>query len=336
MAKTAFVYVWVILLIILLDCQSVNRTDGHFTDFCGPYLGQNPPGPEPEVFAPGVVCTGLYERDFTMTPEGDEIYYCTVLGNYDHAVIAGTRQIDGKWTKPEILTFSADSRYRYIEPHISPDGNRFFYVSNQPDSLGAPPQETEDIWVMTRTDTGWSDPVKLPAPVNTVHAEYFPSLTRGGTLYFTRRKQNERWDAIYRSSRHNNAWTEPERLGKEVNSGTAQFNAFIDPQERFLIVPVFGREDSYGSVDYYVSFRDENDIWSGPFNLGENVNTPGGLEFSPYISPDGLYFFFMSRRLKSKNENLTLSELNKWHKEPQNGNPDIYWMEAAFIEALKP
>lgn len=335
MLRTVHGLLWLIIFICLSDCQLISQTDDFLPDLSGPYLGQTPPGSEPEVFAPGIVSTGLYERDLTMTPEGDEIYYCTVLGNYDHAVIVGTRQIKGKWTRPEIMPFAADPGYMYIEPHISPDGNRFFYVSNQPDSVGAPPMQTEDIWVMNRTENGWGAPARLPAPVNTIHAEYFPTLTKGGTLYFTRRKVDEKWDAIYRSVWIDGAWTEPERLGKTVNAGTARFNAFVDPDERFLIVPVLGLQDSRGSVDYYVCFRDENDIWTGPFNLGNAVNTQGGLEFSPYISPDGRYFFFMSRRLEPREGKLSLSDLKKWNQEPRNGNPDIYWMDASFIGQLK-
>ena len=35
---------------------------------------------------------------------------------------------------------------------------------------------------------------------------------------------------------------------------------------------------------------------SEPVNLGPNINTPGGREYTPYVSPDGRYFFFMSTR----------------------------------------
>ena len=36
----------------------------------GPYLGQTPPGATGEVFAPGVVSTGMYTRDIAITPDG--------------------------------------------------------------------------------------------------------------------------------------------------------------------------------------------------------------------------------------------------------------------------
>ena len=45
----------------------------------GPYLGQTPPGTTPKLFAPGVVSTGLYERDFAVAPEGREFFYLSLI-----------------------------------------------------------------------------------------------------------------------------------------------------------------------------------------------------------------------------------------------------------------
>ena len=39
------------------------------------YLGQTPPGAVPQLFAPGIVGTGMHTRDFAMTPDGREIYF---------------------------------------------------------------------------------------------------------------------------------------------------------------------------------------------------------------------------------------------------------------------
>ncbi len=46
----------------------------------GPYLGQEPPGFEPRLFAPGVVSTGLATRDIAITPDGNELYFSVALG----------------------------------------------------------------------------------------------------------------------------------------------------------------------------------------------------------------------------------------------------------------
>ena len=40
---------------------------GAFPDRAGKYLGQRPPGAQPELFASGIVSTGLYERDVATT-----------------------------------------------------------------------------------------------------------------------------------------------------------------------------------------------------------------------------------------------------------------------------
>lgn len=40
----------------------------------GDYLGQVPSS-KAEVFAPEIISGGMYERDFTVSPDGNEIYY---------------------------------------------------------------------------------------------------------------------------------------------------------------------------------------------------------------------------------------------------------------------
>ncbi len=60
----------------------------------GPYLGQKPPGPKPEVFAPGVISTGIFERDVAMTPDGREFYFSA--GFRAVTTIMVTRLRDGR------------------------------------------------------------------------------------------------------------------------------------------------------------------------------------------------------------------------------------------------
>ncbi len=310
-----------------------------FPTLQGAYLGQTPPDTTPELFAPGFVSTGMYERDIAMTPDGKELYFTVTTTGFSYAAIVVTREIDGRWTKPEIAPFSGHPGEKDIEPCISPDGMRFFFHSTRPVKSQS---ETagEDIWVMDRLDDGWGAPYNLGSPVNTDRGEYFPSVTRDGTLYFTRENTKNQRSAIYRSRFVDGRYQEPERLPVEVNSTGTQFNAFIAPDERYLIVCVFGRDDSFGRTDYYVCFHTADDGWTEPINLGDRINTAGGVEYSPYLSPDGRYFFFMSSRSReasdTRPDRLTYADLTHEHDEPQNGNPDIYWVDASFIEELQP
>lgn len=318
-----------------VDTPSPPAEPVHLT---GTYLGQMPPGNEPRLFAPGIVSTGRAERDFAMTPDGSEIYFTSVLGaGFNFSAIVRVRQIDGRWGEPEIPEFSG--RYKDLEPTISPDGGKFFFVSTRPTPGSTEILVNEDIWVMSRQGESWSEPQDLGSPINTEAAEFFPSVARTGSVYFTRRSE-DRSEAIYRSQWVDGTYAEPEKLGPEVNAAPTQFNAFIDPDERFLIVCSWGRDDSLGGVDYYIVFRSPDDTWSGPINLGSTINTSTGQEWSPYVSPDGRYFFFMSSRstfdAQLPDPPLSYPDLQTLHREPLNGNSDIWWVESGFLEDLRP
>jgi hypothetical protein len=294
------VSVIVLCLLCLLahvGCSQSTADDTASTPRSGPYLGETPPINGPQLFAPAFVTTSMIERDVAMTPDGLEFYFCAAVGQFRHSAILQTRLVDGQWTEPEVAPFSSNPEFMYLEPHISPDGSKFYFMSNKPDTdLGLVRQET-DIWVMNREGNGWGEPRRMGPPINTEASEYFPSVTNDGTMYFTRDNPETRASHIYRSRMVDGVYQEPEMLPEVVNCTPALFNAFIAPDESYLIVPIAGREDSYGRTDYYICYRNDNDEWSEPINLGNQINTPAGQEWSPYVSPDGKYFFFMSARV---------------------------------------
>ncbi len=321
-----------------VDEPVVEARSEQFYELTGDYLGQELPGLTPKLFAPGIVSTGLSERDMAITPDGNEIYYSGVVGaNHNFSAILVVKRVEGRWSKPEVAPFSG--HFMDLEPAISPDGQRFFFLSNRPLPGAEEPLGGEDIWVMERTAEGWGAPSNLGPPVNSAAPEFFPSVTRDGTLYFTRRGEG-RSETIFRSRLVDGAYSEPEELGPEVNSGQTQFNAFIAPDESYLLVCVWGRDDSLGGVDYYVVFRSADDVWSEPINLGEGINMAEGTEWSPYVSPDGRYFFFMSSRATIQEghspERLDYEDMQRLHALPMNGNSDIWWVDAEVIARLRP
>jgi hypothetical protein len=73
--------------------------------------------------------------------------------------------------------------------------------------------------------------------------------------------------------------------------------------------------------------------------MGPEVNTPGGGQISPYVSPDGRYFFFMSTRVTAREQipdTLTWEYVSGYREMPEIGNPGIYWIDASFIQELRP
>jgi len=323
-------------LVTLAGCGERSQQPA-FPELSGPYLGQQPPGAEAELFAPGIVSAGISVRDVPMTPDGREIYFGIIFGRYEYYTIMVTRLENGRWTEPRVAPFAG--KYNEMEPAISPDGKRFFFFSFRPLSGEGEPKADSDLWVMDREGEGWGEPRNLGAPVNSEQSEYFPSITADGTLYFTREGEN-RTSRIYRARPDGDGFAEPEPLGSEVNSTGVQYNAFVAPDESYLIYSTPLREDGMGGEDYYISFRDENDEWTGPINLGTQINTAAGQEHSPYVSPDGTKFFFMATRSifadGAPRGNPTIGELKAIHARPGNGNSGIWWIDAAFIEELRP
>ncbi|TAJ14498.1 hypothetical protein DMA11_04820 [Marinilabiliaceae bacterium JC017] len=330
----------IVLLVVALfvyGCNLDQSKTSYLEGVKGPYLGQSLPGTEPVLFAPGIVNTGKFTRDLTMTPEGDEIYYSVCGPGFRFCTIMVTKKEGERWIKPEVAFFARDPKFKYIEPFIAPDGKHLFYVSNQSVTGDSIPKDY-DIWVLDRTDNGWSAPRNLGAPVNTAGDEFFPSLTKDGTIYYT--SETEGAEGVILCSRWNGeAFATPDSLPRQVNCGQARYNALISPDEDFLIQGVWGMADTRGGTDYYIIFRNEKDEWSLPVNMGDQMNTTEGHEYAATLSPDSKYIFFMSDRnnpdLFEPGASLTAERINKAYQTPGNGMPSIYWMNASFITALK-
>jgi Tol biopolymer transport system component len=321
-----------ILLIMLTICFAEGKLSG-------PYLGQIPPtGQEAKIFAPGIISTAMNNRDIAIMPDGKEIYFCASFGNFNYNAILFVRQLDNdEWSSPEIVPFSRNMQYVNFEPFISPDGKHLYFLSDRPDRKSGETQSGDlDIWCVDRRENSWSEAYNLGSPVNSDKEEYYPTLTKEGTLYFTRQEKGSPIGFIYRSRLIDSQYQEPEKLPAQVNCGESQFNSYIAPDESFIIVPVHGHEKSLGGVDYFISFRNDKDQWSEAINLGEPVSSINGQEWSASLSPDGKYLFFMSGRTEKP---TGLGDYKKFYEifnSAANGSTNIYWIESNFLEKLRP
>jgi len=323
------------VIVLASSCQQKKAV---FPVLSGPYLGQTPPGAIPVVFAPGIVSTGLYTRDIAMSKDGKEIYFCI-----SDAAVTGifvTTLVDDRWTEPVIAPFSGKDFFDF-EPHISPDGNKFFFLSNRPPRGKEPVAGWfyQKIWMMNRTESGWSEPQLVDEPVSSENNEFFPSVTNGNTLYFTRGIKGGKI-RIYRSVFDNGKYLEPKILPLEIPENGLLFNAFISPGEDYLITCAQGIDSTNVDQDYYISFRSPDGNWSKLIKLGPEINTPGDNANSAFVSRDGKYLFFSSSRkdpaLPQVKSGTSLRNIidSKWV--PGNGSAAIYWVSAKIIEELKP
>ena len=276
-------------------------------------------------------------------PDGREIYFGVMSGQVNTIMV--TRLEHGHWTEPAAVPFAADLRYFHFERCLSADGKRMLFLTTRPTAgeETKPGWANQNIFAADRREDGtWGEPYDLGAPVNTTSNEFFPSLTRDGTLYYTRGRPRGGQLKIVRSRLVDGRYQAPDTLPAAVNGQGVPYNAFIAPDESYLIACVEGRTDGAepGQPQYFVFFRDPADRWSEGVCLGKDVSPVGGNAGSSYVSPDGKYLFFGSTKSREISSTLqaplTLRELRDTNSRARNGNSDIYWMEASFLDTLRP
>lgn len=330
-----------LLALIASSCSC--PLDKHSQDLKGPYLGQKTPGTVPELFAPEVIATGFNERDITISPDGKEIFYGLLTSR--HITIMYTRLAEGKWTEPEIAPFARNSSFYYLEPCISPDGNKIYFLSTMPPAgKETKPRWTyQNIWAADKQQDGsWGEAYNPDTILNRLNSQFYPSLTLTGTIYFTRSDEKTGKSVILRARKNGTGFSEPELLPPVINGNANIFNAFISPDESFLIGCVDNKSNKInpGFDNYYIFFRDKNDNWSEGISFGPEVNIKGSNAISASVSPDGKYLFFaaqkVSEEMQGKSKIMALSNMIEYINNPQNGNYDIYWISSKILDELKP
>jgi|GEM_PF-1872326 len=258
-------------------------------------LDQTPPGFVARSFAAGVISTPEHqERDMAIASDWSELYFTR-----DSRIMSMSREADG-WGDPRSIPFSAAAGE--FEPFLAGRDRRLYFVSDRPLDPSAEPGEFH-IWTAERTPSGWSSPEVLYSEV-----AFYPTIANDNLLYYTSADND-----IYRARLEDGRLVNPERLDDSVNTPNAEYNAFVAPDESFLIFTSLGHGYWLDGGDLYICFRKPNGGWSGAKNMGPGVNS-SSIDYCPSLSPDGRYLFFASRR---------------------GGSEDIYWVDGRIIDVLR-
>jgi Tol biopolymer transport system component len=247
-------------------------------------------GPRPELIGEGVISTPDDELGGTITADGQTLYFEKSAPPHYLYVLYESRLLGGRWTTPSVLPFSGV--YKDTDPVLSPDGETLFFASDRP--VGGVDRHHFYIWAAKRAKSGWSEPVLLEGPVNDGFNQVFCSIASSGNLYFASSRKTGHYD-IFRSRLLNGRYQPAEDMGPAFNGPLIDsFEALVSPDETFLLIGSFGREDSYGSSDLYISYN-EGGHWTAPKNLGPVINT-AARDYSPRISGDGKWLLYTSER----------------------------------------
>lgn len=293
----------------------------------GEYLVEPPPAGEMALFAPGLITFGTHEHHLTFTPDGEEMFYVIADMRRRHHTIIQVRRQGDDWLRPKVAPFSG--AYNDFAPTPAPDGNSLLFCSSRPLPGAGPEPADVNIWKMDRIEGGWGEPYPLPGDVNDESGEYNPTLALDGTLYF--QDHDGTSVEIYRARLVDGAYEAPEKV-EEVSTPYPEIAPLVTPDGSTLIFSS-GRPGGEGELDFWATFKGEEETWSEPVNLGSSINTPASDAIITF-SPDGEFFFFTNFMAVAPDRirNRPYEELVELLGGPENGDGTIYWISTDVMD----
>ena len=279
---------------------------------------------KPESFIPEITTQFPNVRDIAISPNGDEVLFTaqSVMGNL--SALISVKQVNGIWSKPEVASFSG--MHFDLEPFYSHDGLKLYFVSRRPLDQSQSKQKDFDIWFVERDNLNseWSKPKNMGSTINTEHGEFYPSIAENGNFYFTRDDPaKNRKDDIYVSTYSKGVYQTPIPLPDTINTDSYEYNAFIAPDESYILFGGYNREDGLGSGDIYISKRSDHG-WTIAKNLGPEFNSDK-MDYCPFIKDGILYFTSKRDHTKVEQEKpMNLETLMKEVHKADNGSSRLF------------
>lgn len=295
--------------------------------FC---FSQNPVS-QVQPFIPDILKAFPNVRDLALSTEGNEMCFSIQSPLSELSGIVYLKKENTNWSKPQVLPFSG--QFNDLEPFFAPDGLRLYFVSNRPTDPSSKEAKDFDIWYVERKSLNdkWSEAKNMGTSVNTKNNEFYPSITRSGNLYFTCDAGNTKGkDDIFVSTFRDGKYEAAQSLSDSINSAGYEFNAFVDPNEFFIVYTCYNREGGLGSGDLYISYNKGNGVWSKAKNLGSEFNS-AQMDYCPFVDLKTSTLYFTSKRTSVKTQfdkNQNIDELTKEINKHDNGLSRLY--QASF------
>ena len=205
--------------------------------------------------------------------------------------------VDSAWQTAFEVGVPINTVFNEGAPTLSADGNILIFTACE--SLEGYGQNRKgygrcDLFVSKKSGNDWLVPYNLGIPVNSRFWESQPSLSADGrTLYFVSNRDNN-YDIWYSTVDDNGTWSEPLKMGPNINTDGYEGSIFIHPDNQTLYFSSDGHV-GMGGLDIFVSRRDSLGRWGTPVNLGYPINSYND-DNSILISANGELAMFASDR----------------------------------------
>lgn len=231
----------------------------------------------------------------------------------------------------ENLGTAINTTFSELSPVISADGNYLFFIrEDHPDNVGK--DKKQDIWMSKKNaDGSWGKAENVGAPLNNETHNSIVSLAADNNSAIV--------NGVYSSSggflgtgislttKENGKWTIPTKIEIKNLTNKSIYNNFCFSKDKKVLISSIQTDDSYGDLDLYVSFLQNDGSYSEPKNMGKVVNSTG-LDGTPFLASDGRTLYFTSSgHLGYGNADIFMTKRvgDSWFDwtEPQNLGPEI-------------
>ena len=236
----------------------------------------------------------------------------------------------------EALDNNVNSQYSELNPLLSPDGKTLYFGrQNHPQNVGGT-KDKEDIWYSELDSTGhWQIAKNMGSIFNNAEPNFvnsIQSVTPDGRtavmLLGNKYLPNGKMQAgVSISSNVGGNWSRPVALTITNDYNFHEkANYFLTNNRKTLIMSV-EREDSRGDRDLYVSFMQDDSVWTEPLNLGDVINT-ASEESAPFLAADDKTLYFSSNGFSGYGANDIYASRrldDTWTNwsDPENLGPEI-------------
>ena len=154
------------------------------------------------------------QRDLSpsISPDGDTLYFVSYgrPGGYGWYDIWKSWKTETGWAEPVNMGPNINTVGMEWTVYIAPDNNHLYFASDC-----WPPYSALDLYVCTRTDSGWSLPQNL-INLSSYSTEYSTTMTADmQTMYFTKWYYNYE---IFTSEWNGDNWTSETNIGPPINT----------------------------------------------------------------------------------------------------------------------
>lgn len=243
-----------------------------------------------------------------------------------------SKNVDGNWTPARNFAAPLNNDYHNASVNLSPDGKEMllYHDSNGGDILAS----------FLKADGNWTDPEELE--INSEYIENSASITGDGQrLFFTSNRPGGYGGTdIYVCTRDSKGrWTNPQNLGKHVNTDMDEDGVFVSASGKHLYFSSNGHA-GMGDLDLYRStYNAEKDIWEKPVNLGYPINSVENDIYIVFTRDENFAYISSVRKEGIGEQDIYKIDIRNW-KEPAYTQPDfadaVYSMEDELPALAKP